>query len=466
MSDDGGAMIALMMGFMVSCVVSATSFGYTCTGGTFDLEKFDVDRCFELPEEDDGSGGGGGGGGGGSAQTPESKDLVICDAQFFSNESRTCFTGSQQVGVRWAWLNSDVASGCREKVGKYLIEVSSSSDNHNKKYMYKVVGKDANSIIISGASQLMTSSGNSQNVRIYITPLDSSGSKLSDTATAEVDTGSSNTDTCDVIGGAAVPFADFVPVTTQEEENATDCVGGTWSDPGPCIADDGVTELTGEVGKCGAGTALRTLSGQTPASGGGSCVVEKRERCTKPCPVETPTPCVLARLPNGEINWNPYPGTPDYNDTCKKQCAESGATTENIFASADVLEDAVGTGACNFTQTTTCTCPKDCVGHWQQMPSESKRNCTDNYLARNTVYADYKVEKFIVDQDENETGQCPDKGKTRRTRGVPYKIHHGYMSQETRHPAPSCAETDSGPCTEKWSTGWKTYNVKYCPMVE
>ena len=427
--DDGAILIVGMMACVCSVVLSA-GLTYTCTGGSFDPDDFDTEKCLELFPEDTSDGGGSGSGSGsggsgsgsgsgGSGNVASSQHLTICGTQFFSNESRTCFTGSEQVGVRWAWLNNDTASSCREKVAKYLVEVSSSMDNHNTKKMYNVLGKDANSVIISGASSLMTSSGNAQNVKIYITPLDASGAKISETAVAEVDTGSSDTDTCDAIGGTAVPLANFVQVTAGTAGTGEDCSGGTWSPPGPCMADDGVTELTGEVGKCGTGSALLTLSGQTPASAGGTCVVEKRDRCTKPCPVETPSDCVLARLPNVDENWNPYPGTPDYNATCKQQCEASGATTEEIYASVDVMEDAKGTGNCHFSQITTCTCPKDCVGYWNPTGSDPERKCTTD-IYQWGPFAIYDNKAYVVTTDENLTGKCPNRGKRTKTRGRMY----------------------------------------------
>jgi len=473
--DDGAILIVGMMACVCSVVLSA-GLTYTCTGGSFDPDDFDTEKCLELFPEDtsDGGGGGGGGGGGsgGSENVPRSQDLTICGTQFFSNESRTCFTGSEQVGVRWAWLNNDTASSCREKVAKYLVEVSSSMDNHNTKKMYNVLGKDANSVIISGASSLMTSSGNAQNVKIYITPLDASGAKISETAVAEVDTGSSDTDTCDAIGGTAVPLANFVQVTAGTAGTGEDCSGGTWSPPGPCMADDGVTELTGEVGKCGTGSALLTLSGQTPASAGGTCVVEKRDRCTKPCPVETPSDCVLARLPNGEINWNPYPGTPDYNATCKQQCEASGATTEEIYASADVMEDAVGTGNCHFTQTTTCTCPRDCVGHWNPAGSDTYpgRKCAESIYTP-APYFYYDKKEYVVDQNENATGKCPNRGKKIKTRGRAYRfLHTGppsnpLVQHEYEVSADGMQLRRPGSTTYQWFN-LTPENLRICPQTE
>lgn len=409
-AEAGMLVVAMMVSVFSSAVSGALT--YTCTGGSFDYDQFDADKCLTLPEEDGGGSGGGGSGGGvntyGSDYAAAGEDLLVCFSTFFSNESRTCFTETSQVGVRWAWLNSDLASSCRDKVAKYFVEVSSSADNHNKKYAYTVVGKDANSIIISDASVLMVDGDNKQNVRLYITPLDASGAKITDTATAEVDVGSSATESCDAIGGTAVAFSEFTELETPVEGSGTPCTGGTWSEAGPCMADDGVTEITGEPGACGAGTALKVLSGYT---GGPPCVTEKRERCAKECPEPTPTDCVLARLPNGEINWNPYPGTPDYNATCLAQCSASGETTESIFASADVLEDAQGSGRCAYTQTTTCECPRDCVGSWKHTSTE------DRWCEQDTTRsATYKVEKFTVSTPANATGSCPDEGKTRKTR--------------------------------------------------
>ena len=417
MSAAANAEAGILVVAMMACVFSSAVSGaltYTCTKGTFEFDQFDADHCFAIPEDEgsSGSGGGGGEGGGvdtfGSSYAAAGEDLLVCFSAFFSDESRTCFTDTSQIGVRWAWLNSDLASSCREKVAKYFIEVSSSSDNHNKKYGYSIVGKDANSIIISDASAVMVDGDNKQNVRLYITPLDASGAKITDTATAEVDVGSSATETCDAIGGTAVAFSEFTELATTVAESGTPCTGGTWSEPGPCMADDGITEITGEPGACGAGTALTVLTGYT---GGPPCVTEKRERCAKECAEPTPTDCVLARLPNGEINWNPYPGTPDYNATCLSQCAASGAANESIFASADVLEDAQGNGQCAYTQTTTCECPRDCVGSWQHSHNE-ERQCKDD----TSENATYKVEKFVVSTPANATGSCPDANKVRKTR--------------------------------------------------
>ena len=410
-AGDNAATGMLVLAMVVSVCSSAISgaLTYTCTGGSFKTEDFNTDKCLGWPDKENGSGGGGGVQTYGSEYAAAGEDLLVCFATFFSNESRTCFTDTSQIGVRWAWLNSDIASSCREKVAKYFIEVSSSSDNHNKKYAYTVVGKDANSIIISDASAVMVDGENKQNVRLYITPLDASDAKIADTATAEVDVGSSATESCDAIGGTAVAFSEFKELSTAVAESGTPCTGGTWSEPGPCMADDGVTELTGEPGACGAGTALKVLTGYT---GGPPCVTEKRERCAKECAEPTPTDCVLARLPNGEINWNPYPGTPDYNSTCRTQCAASGAETESIFASADVLEDAQGNGQCAYTQTTTCECPRDCVGSWQHTGDESRHCLPDS----TNMEATYKVEKFEVSTPAAGGGSCPNQNKTRKTR--------------------------------------------------
>ena len=154
----------------------------------------------------------------------------------------------------------------------------------------------------------------------------------------------------------------------------------------------------------------------------------KKLKVERPCPAETPSDCVLARLPSGQINWNPYPGTPDYNAACAEACRTGGGTTGQVYASADVLEDAVGSGRCTFSQTTTCTCPKDCVGHWRDTGT-SEKSCgwfklgvggspgSGPYDSGDyTQTATYRNEEFVVDTEAQGTGSCPDRGRTRQTR--------------------------------------------------
>ena len=60
-SDDGAILVVFMMMCVFSVVLSA-GLTYTCTGGTFDFDDFDADKCFVIPQ-DEGSGTGAGGAG-------------------------------------------------------------------------------------------------------------------------------------------------------------------------------------------------------------------------------------------------------------------------------------------------------------------------------------------------------------------------------------------------------------------
>jgi hypothetical protein len=335
------------------------------------------------------------------------------------------------------------------------------------KYKYDVVGSSANSIVISDASSLMSGS---ENIKIYVTPLDASNLKLTDTVEVTVDLGNSDVESCNAVGGTPVPFSSFTEISnnTTPSSQSQSCTG-TWSPPGPCTADDGATILTGEVGKCGTGTSLRTCPdgcpGETNDSG---CVTEKRERCENACPEETPSDCILARLPNGEINWNPYPGTPDYNAACAEVCLTSGGDTGEVYASADVMHDAVGSGNCAYSQTTTCTCPKDCTGHWEREPDEVDRSCFPNEQSWGIYpFATYKVERFVVDDDETgATGTCPDRGKWRRTRTSTWKKKGWYGNNKSWG---TCDENDTCtyPGAAVYGGGAAIHDIsENCPAVE
>jgi hypothetical protein len=340
------------------CMISSFAMGsYTCTGGTFDLGEFNGDTCFAWPEKKTASGGGsgsgsgsGGGGGGGNPASytgdfPASAHFSKCDGAVAI--LRECRQSGGNFGVRWNTIM------CSEHVAKFGIDVVSSADA-SKKYRYITANAPGrNSIVIS---QVPRSFYSGHNITLIVTPLDQYEKKIS-TGTESVLDSISSYESCSGIGGSPVPFAQFKEVTA-ERPAPVDCTGGSWSAPGSCMADDGVTILTGEPGKCGAGITKRILSGYTQPKYGGTCKTEEGTRCYVPCPAETPSNCVLAKYPEdhptraGQIAWNPASGTPDFNYMC---CSVD--PKGKVFQSADVLEDAQGTGTCQYTQEISCSCP-------------------------------------------------------------------------------------------------------------
>lgn len=338
-------------------MISSFAVGsYTCTGGTYDFGAFDASMCFQWPEKGSTSGGGGGGsstpGGGGGGNPASYTGDFAASAHFSSCDGavaikRECRQADGSFGVRWDTIM------CTEHVAKFAVDISSSADA-TKTYRYITENSPGrNSIIINNVPSNFHSG---QNITIKVIPLDQYEKKIS-TATENVLDKDSSYEKCEGIGGNPVAFALFKEVRAAPPA-AVDCSGGTWSAPGSCMADDGVTVLTGEPGKCGAGITKRILSGYTPAQHGGTCKTEEGTRCYVPCPAESPSNCVLAKYPQthptraGQILWNPAPATPDFNYMCCNVEPKG-----KVFQSADVLEDAQGTGTCQYTQEITCSCP-------------------------------------------------------------------------------------------------------------
>lgn len=296
MADDGTALVVVaMMTCFFSVVLSG--FSYTCTGGSFDPEDFDGDKCLTLfPEDDDDSGGGGGGGGsdGGGVSNPSNLPSTPGGAcEYFSQDvTTTCYSSSGgEAGVRWGWLDSDDATACKEKTTKYGIVVSSSETNHNVKYKFPdVVGRDSNSFKFNGApSGFLTG----QNVKFEITPLNDSNEKVGNTVIATLDTNNSR-EACNA-HGTAVPFSSATSlgaVGSQPTLDPQDCQGNTYTPPSACMRDGVV--LDGTPSRCGHGKinwALDTNAADyVAAKDGGSCTLSHSRVCEVPCPPDAPPP--------------------------------------------------------------------------------------------------------------------------------------------------------------------------------
>ena len=326
------------------------------------MTEFEIDRCFELPEKKNGgsgggSGGGGTGGGGGGndpsayqGDFPRSPDASRCDGMINITD-RVCRQADGTFGLRWQW--NDSALDCRDLTSKYAIDVSSSVDSNKKIRYITEPSSTKNGIIVN---QVPSSFHSGQNMTMSVTPLNTFNQKISNAANKEFDSGQ-EFESCTELGVTPVSFNYFREITAPAPA-PVDCSGGTWSAPSACMADDGVTVLTGEPGKCGAGITRSTRSGQTPAMYGGQCQTSSGTRCYVPCPSDEPADCVLAKYPSdhptraGQVHWNPAPGSADFQYMCCNVEPKG-----KVFQSADVLEDAQGSGKCDYTQEVTCSCP-------------------------------------------------------------------------------------------------------------
>ena len=404
-----------MMGGAFSCMLSAAGFGYTCTGGSFDLNQFDTVRCLEWPENNSNTntggvvGGGGGGGGGGTytppSSIPTSGDFLKCVGSIFPNETKTCFDKStSSAGLRWTWATTDEADECKSKVSKYRIDISSSDTNHGVIRRYTVSGGSANSFRFKNCP---TSFLDGTNVKFVLSPLTAQDELLITPVETELDTNSAGESCEDIGAGNLVSAIDFKSLTLVVQAAtppppATDCTGGTWGDWGACIKDGSLVTACGNYGM-----KTRYLTGYTPAAHGGTCVTEQSESCyTGACPSATPPPppqdCVLS-------GWFDF--TPDGQRICSKTCGGGVKTQKRVVE----ISAAYGGTCPTTTQQVACNthaCPVDCQGTWELGSQYTKSVPAE----KGTTNCEYRDDTYRVTRPAVGTGAaCPYTDGARRT---------------------------------------------------
>jgi len=355
---------------LVACCFFALVVGglgfWTCTGGSFDTDQFDSDKCLSIPggdgDDDDDDGGGGGGGGGGTYTPPNSittsSDFLECVGSIFPNETKTCFDkGSGSAGLRWKWADTDQATTCKAKVVKYRIDMSSSASNHSLIYSYTVLGGNANAFRFKNCPPTFL---DGTNVKFILSPLTGSDELIVAPIETEIDTNSAGSSCEDIGAGGLSSAIDFDTLTIVQKPDEippppTDCTGGTWGDWGACMKDGS------PVTECGNyGMKTRYLTGYTPAANGGTCVTEQSESCyTGACPTVVPPPppqdCVLSEW----YDMIPANGSP----VCSRPCGGGKKTRKRLIEISAAYGGRCGTTTeevdCN-----THVCPVDCVGSW------------------------------------------------------------------------------------------------------
>lgn len=418
MGDDNALIVVAMMACMFSVVVSA-GFTYTCTGGTFDLENIDYDKCFTFPDTD---GSGGGGGGGGGATNPSSypayaEEGLYCDGMIFEDSMTTCYDiDTGEAGVRWEWVDSDDAEECKNKVTKYGIVVSSSQYNHNVKYRFPdVIGRDSNSFKFNKAPDGFLEG---QNVKFEITPLNDINEKITNTVVATLDTNNSS-EICNAHGDP-VDFSSaelLGDVGSKPTLNPTPCEGNTYTPPTECMRDGVV--LDGTPGKCGDGLIQWSLdtsaADYVAATDGGECVLAHSRGCHVECAPDAPPPADCNQYVPG---WN-YAGlgcvkdnfdhnNPPANDedyVKMGDCYPAGEK-DGVKMRYKVATDPINCS--NLTEWVACgltECPVNCVGSWVNDGAEYLRAKDCN--AEPTVCSAYmQNQKYVVTQQANATGSA------------------------------------------------------------
>ena len=456
-SSDTGIVLVLVIGGFLS-MVSSVAAGYTCTGGTFNPEDFDTDKCLEWPKKGGGSGGGSGGGGGSSNTDPNSyapaDEYAFCKGQFFNEATTTCFSNSTGIaGIRWKWLESDDATTCRMKTYKYAVVVSSSQNSHRVKYRFPdVIGNDANSFCFSGAPSGFLPN---QNIKFYITPLDENDKKIGDTAEYVLDTNNSS----EVCNAHGTPVA-WSQATVVEDPDAKDpssepppdpvpCDGNVYLPQSACIRAGLELNDANDPQRCGDGFQTTELDTSDPsysaAQHGGTCNFTNTVPCSFPCAPtvvrtqKTQEDCdIEAYTYNQWVNAagcvkdtgfdksSPPTLLEDYTQITES-CFPIGEQ-DGIIAtlSMEVSPDGYSCvpvynwNACGKTE-----CPKDCVGDWVDHPTPEV-TCWNSPAAKSAGWGRRsgdapivgsgqvaKRQKYVVSSSANSTGACPLLGKER-----------------------------------------------------
>ena len=397
MAGDDGAILAVgMMACFFSAVMSV-GLSYTCTGGSFDPDDFDTDKCLELFPEDTSGGGGGGGGGGTNYPTSNTASELVCSG-LFSDSLTTCYSpGGGNAGLRWKWIDTDEAIACKSNVENYSVTVSSSKDNHQAHFTFPLLpGGENNSFNFNNAPSDWLSG---QNVKFYVSALNASGQSMGPELMTTLDVNNSseqcnahgtpvNMNTASLVqikdptGGAAGP------------PPATDCVGGTWSDWGPCMSNGRTLDPAADCGQQGSRT--KTLSGYTPATHGGTCNVSDSEMCHMPactapsldiqdCVMEEQWTSIVGTTTSGETLYDdPVTGA----KTCSAKCSTTNFSPGGTYPGGkpgggkrgetrgvDIPRGRDGGASCGSTfrdfDCNTHDCPRDCVGTWVSDPTRS-----------------------------------------------------------------------------------------------
>ena len=367
----GGDSTIIIVVLLICCVISALGGFYTCTGGTFDFDKFDKAKCLTIPGDDDKPESNTSntstymGGGDWSNNYPtgyiQSDNFLICSGTLMPNDTRTCFnSGAESAGVRWAWSEIDGAAECMQLTATWRIDITSSKHDHGRTFTYINPISTANSFGFTGAP---TGFVTGQNIRFRILALDSADNIVTMVSTT-LDASGAASD-CGSQGISNLKgFSDLTENTSvTEPEVPIDCAGGTYVAVGGCMVDG----LAEDPNTCGS-PCIQTyeLRGHTEASGGGTCeltrnTVVNRESCEQ----FSQEAHVVVR----DCFVTPgYPTRVDAEraDLCSKKC-DGGVFTQNYDITLPQnggKECPPGTSESKVIACNTQACPVPCIGSW------------------------------------------------------------------------------------------------------
>jgi hypothetical protein len=423
--DDSSMIIVVVMMVCFCSVILAGGFGYTCTGGSFDLDDFDMDKCLGKTTTTTTTGGGGNTDPG---NNPPADEYAECEGQFYNEATTTCF-GDQTAGIRWEWLDDDTARTCRGHTAKYGIMISSSYNNHVTKYRFPdVIGNMANSFSFNGGPpEFLT--GN--NIKFYITPLDAFDKKVATTAEYTLDNMNS-AEKC-TAHGTPVPWsqAQLVSTGTENAPDTQPCEGNVYLPVSECLRSGLVLNDENDPNRCGAGYQTVELDTNHPsyiaAKDGGSCEFSKAVPCSFPCapslPVVEKTQAMCDQEAYTYNNWRnsmgcvkdnfPHSSPPTDQSAYTRitgDCYPDGsADGVQATLAMEVSDDKLSCiptyrwSACGFS-----VCPENCIGHWSEAwgpwdPPNLGQACDSEQVR-------YKTATYVIDHQKVGDGAACERG--------------------------------------------------------
>ena len=305
---------------------------WTCTGGSWDFDNWDLDSCVKIPGSDpspapapapadtipDSGGSGSGSGSQPDLYTSNIKDLYIeksehftdCSSMFNIDKSASCYNKDNNgAAVQWFFKDDSITSTCKNNIEKIRVLVTSSQIGiDNDQWWYVDLGQSSTHFYFKNAPEgfVTTQAGNTHKITFVIQALDKE-EKIMVPEIKEVLIPENQVGDCSNLGvGDGIIWGDtmlkytlptYIPAPPSPPK---DCEGGEW------ILDENYgCQINGEkVDKdaCGPNCFERFYYGGpnfVPAENGGSCITEEireyaREGCSGTEATVYTQPCELS----------------------------------------------------------------------------------------------------------------------------------------------------------------------------
>ena len=346
MADSSALFIVLFI--LILCIASFIVSMWTCTGGSWDFDNWDLDSCVKIPGSDPSpapapapadtipDSGGSGSGSQPDLYTSNIKDLYIeksehfmdCSAIFDINESQSCYNKDNNgAAVQWFFSNDlDITSTCKNNIDKIRVLITSSQPGiDNEQWWYTDLGRAVTDFYFKNAPTGFVTSGEggTRKITFVIQALDKNEKIMVPEILQELIPETEVNDCTNLGVGDGFNWDDTmmkyvlpidIPPPPSPPKN---CEGGEW-----ILDEDYGCQIDGEkvnIDDCGPSCWERYYLGGPnfiPSENGGACIEsEYRERARDPCTGNEATvyntPCVLSEnwIATTRVGIDDYPVT-------------------------------------------------------------------------------------------------------------------------------------------------------------